>query len=68
MERSDKVYQCGDRSVRLLGIIELILETLEHLPDISVLMDVVSINLPVLIDLYVLDSNSLLPDNVTKRL
>ena len=44
------------------------LETPEHILDISVLMDVVPVNVPALLGLYVLDSRSFLPDTVTNRI
>ena len=44
------------------------LETPEHIPDISVLMDIVSVNVPALLGLNVLYSHSLLSDSVTNRL
>ena len=44
------------------------LEIPENMPDIPVLLDVVPVSILALLGLDVLDSHSLLPDNVTNRL
>ena len=67
-EHSDKEFLFGNTSVKSLDIIELMLETPEHIPDIRVLMDVVPVSIPALLRLYVLNSRLLLPDNVTYQL
>ena len=66
-ECSDKFFRFGDTSVKSLGVIELRLETQEHIPDTPVFLDVVPLNMPAFLDLDVLDCHSLLTDNATNR-
>ena len=66
--RSTNLFRFGYSVVCLLGLVEVALSTPGCIQDIMVLMDIVPMNVPALLVLDVLDSESLYADNVTNRL
>ena len=65
---SSRYFRFGDVVVKSLGLVEVALDTPQNAPNIMVLMDIVSVNIPALLGLDVLDNESLYADNVTNRL
>ena len=66
--RSNQVFRFGDVSTKSLGMIELVIQTTDHIPPISILLDVVDVDIPALIGIDVLDGNCLKVDNMSNRL
>ena len=66
--KSITFFRFGDVKVRSVGKIEISLKTPASIRHISVLMDIVPVDIPALLGLDVLDSESLYADNVTNRL
>ena len=66
--RSNRIFRFGDVSTKSLGIIELAIQTPDHISPISILLYVVDVDIPPLIGLDVLDSNCLMVDNISNRL
>ncbi len=58
----------GDVDVKSVGIVRISLESLLHVPDIMVLMNIVSVNVPALLCLDILDAEGLYAVNFTNRL
>ena len=65
---SHNSFRFGDVVVNSLGMIEVALATPPSVPDIIVLIGIVTVNVPALLGLDVLDSESLYADNVMNRL
>ena len=61
-------FRFGHVTVRSVGKIEMSLKTPASIRSISVLMDIVPVDIPALLGLDVLDGESLYADNVTNRL
>ena len=61
-------FRFGDTVVKSLGMVEVAIETPSHIPEIMMLMDIVPVNVPELLGLDVLDSESFYADNVTNCL
>ncbi len=58
-------FRFGDTTGKSLKLVEIDLEVPSPRPSISVLMDIVPVNVPALLNLDVLDSENLDADNVT---
>lgn len=65
---SANYFRFGDTTVKSLGMIEIDLRVPSPRRSIPVLMDIVPVDIPALMGLDVLDSESLYADNVTNRL
>ena len=61
-------FRFGDVAVPSQGLIEIALDTPPNVRPIYVLMDIVTVDIPALLELDVLDGENLYADNVTNRL
>ena len=61
-------FKLGDTLVRSRGMVELILPAPRSTLDISVIRDVVDVEIPPFLVLDILEGNNLLVDNVTNHL
>ncbi len=68
MSKSKRRYRFADAVYSSLGTVELPLATPNGLPLIYVSLDIVCANVPALLGLDILDSESLFADTVTNRL
>ena len=66
--RGSCVFRVGVVSTKSLCIIELAIQTPDHIPPISILLDAVEVDVPALICLNVLDRSFLMVDNISNRL
>ena len=65
---SQRLFRFGDVTVRSLGLIEVAQQTPAPRRPIPILLDIVSVDIPALLGLDVLDAECLYADNVTNRL
>ena len=63
MIESDGQFKLGGIVIRSKRIVELFLSTPEYVQDIPILLDIVYVNVPTLLSLYVLDGTNLFVDN-----
>ena len=66
--RNGRVYRFDDMSAKSLGLIELAIATSDNITPIHFLMDVVSVDIPALLGLDIMDGNCLMVENITNRL
>ena len=63
--RSNRIFRFGYVTTWSFGLIELGIQTPDHIPRISILLTVVDVYIPALIGLDVLDGNFPLVDNIS---
>ncbi len=68
ISKSKRRYRFADAVYSSLGTVEIPLETPNGIPLMSVGLDIVSADVPALLDLDILDSESLFADTMTNRL
>ena len=62
--RNNHIFRFGDISVNSLGMIVFAIQTPDHIPPISIPLNVVEVDIPALAELDVLDGNYLTADTI----
>ena len=66
--RSNRVFRFGNVSTKSLGMIELFIQSPDQTPSISILLDVVEVDISAFIGIGAMSGNCLTVDKISKRL